>query len=158
MVYRQRHARVNVFAMHDLVLVLHSWVRWAAIVAGVLATLTAIASSSNLPGNKRWGLYFTIALDVQFLLGLLLLLTSSAFGNMGETMKDATARFYAVEHPTIMVVAIALAHMGSVLARKAKTPAAARTKSIIFFSLATLLLIVGTPWPGRLDSRPLFRL
>lgn len=149
---------VNVFAMHDFVLVLHSWVRWVAIITGVLATFMAIASSSNAPSERRWGRFFTIALDVQFLLGILLLLTSAAFSNMGETMKDATARFYAVEHPTIMFVSIALAHIGGVLARKARTPAAARTRSIIFFGLATLLLIVGTPWPGRLDSRPLFRL
>ncbi len=95
---------------------------------------------------------------MQFLLGLLLLLTSTAFSNMGETMRDATARFYAVEHPTIMLVAIALAHMGRVFARKAATPAAARTRSIIFFGLSTLLLIGGTPWPGMHDNRPLFRL
>ena len=46
-------------------------------------------------GGSRAGLFFTITLDIQFLLGILLLLTSNAFGNMGETMKDATARFYA---------------------------------------------------------------
>jgi len=141
--------------MHDIVLVLHSWVRWIAILGGLLATITAFGSDGK---NNRWGLIFTIALDIQFLLGLLLLATSGAFGNMGETMKDATARFYAVEHPTMMVVAIALAHMGRVLARKAATPASARTKSILFFGLATLLLLAGTPWPGTHDNRPLFRL
>lgn len=142
--------------MHDFVLLLHSWVRWAAIIGGILATLTAIAGGTDAKGN-RWGLIFTIVLDVQFLLGLLLLLTSSAFGNMAETMKDATARFYAVEHPTMMLVAIAFAHLGRVLARKATTPASARMKSIIFFGISTLLLIVGTPWPGTHDNRPLFR-
>ena len=143
--------------MHEFVLLLHSWVRWAAIIGGVLATVTAFGAGTDSK-NNRWGLIFTIALDVQFLLGILLLLTSSAFGNMGETMRDATARFYAVEHPTLMVVAIVLAHVGRVLARKAATPAAARTRSIIFFGLATLILLVGTPWPGTHDSRPLFRL
>lgn len=143
--------------MHDLVLILHSWVRWIAVLGGVLATITALSSTAD-PKANRWGLIFTIALDVQFLLGILLLATSTAFSNMGETMKDPTARFYAVEHPTMMIVAIALAHMGRVFARKAATPASARTKSIIFFAISTVLLLAGMPWPFNHDARPLFRL
>jgi hypothetical protein len=144
--------------MHDLVLALHSWVRWAAILCGVLATLSAIGSGPDSRGGGRWGLFFTTAIDVQFLLGIVLLLTSSVLGNMAETMRDPTARFYAVEHPTIMIVAIALAHIGRVVARKAKTPAAARTRTVVFFALSVVLLLVGTPWPGTHDNRPLFRI
>lgn len=143
--------------MHDLVLILHSWVRWVAIIGGVLATVTVLGRGSDAKGN-RWSLIFTIALDVQLLLGLILLLTSNVFADFGATMKDPVARFYTVEHETIMIVAIALAHMGKVFARKALTPASARTKSLIFFGLSTLLLLVGTPWPGMRDNRPLFRL
>jgi hypothetical protein len=143
--------------MHDLVLVLHSWVRWAVILFGILATLSAIGSGPGARGGGRWGLFFTIAIDVQFLLGIILLLTSSVLGNMAETMRDPTARFYAVEHPTIMIVAIALAHIGRVVARKAKTPANARTRTAVFFALSVVLLLVGTPWPGTHDNRPLFR-
>lgn len=141
--------------MHELLLLLHSWVRWVAVIGGILAVVTAF--SSNDPKNNRWGMIFTIGMDVQFLVGLLLLVTSSAFSNMGETMRDATARFYAVEHPTMMIVALALAHVGRVMARKAATPASARTKSLIFFGIATLLVLAMTPWPFRLDARPLFR-
>ena len=143
--------------MHDLVLVLHSWVRWVAIVTGVLATATAFGSSSGAKSN-RWAVFFTISLDVQFLLGLILLLTLNVFSDFGATMRDPIARFYTVEHETIMIIAIALAHIGRVRARKAPTPAAARMQSLIFFGLSTLLLLVGTPWPGMRDSRPLFRL
>lgn len=143
--------------MHELALVLHSWVRWLAILGGILTVVTSLSASAD-PKANRWAKIFTITLDVQFLLGLVLLLTSTAFENMGETMRDATARFYAVEHPTMMIIAIALAHMGRVFARKAATPASARTKSLIFFGIATVLLLAGTPWPGMRDSRPLFRL
>jgi uncharacterized membrane protein HdeD (DUF308 family) len=143
--------------MHELALVLHSWVRWLAILGGILTIVTSLNASAD-PKANRWARIFTIALDVQFLLGLVLLLTSTAFENMGETMRDSTARFYAVEHPTMMIIAIALAHMGRAFARKAATPASARTKSLIFFGIATVLLLAGTPWPGMRDSRPLFRL
>lgn len=141
--------------MHELLLLLHSWVRWVSAIGGILAVVTAF--SSNDPKNNRWAMIFTIGMDVQFLVGLLLLMTSSAFSNMAETMRDGTARFYAVEHPTMMIVALALAHVGRVMARKAATPASARTKSLIFFGIATLLVLAMTPWPFRLDARPLFR-
>jgi hypothetical protein len=143
--------------MHDVALLLHSWVRWLAIVSGVLATATAFASRPATAGRSRWGLIFVSALDVQFLLGIVLLLTSNVYSNMAETMRDSTARFYAVEHPTIMIIAIALAHVGRALARKASSPAAARTRQIVFFALSTVLLLAGTPWPGMHDNRPLFR-
>jgi hypothetical protein len=143
--------------MHDLVLVLHSWVRWIAILLGVLAVAGAASSRPSGSGG-RWGMFFTITLDVQFLLGLILVLTSNAFNNMSETMSDPTARFYAVEHPTIMIAAIVLAHVGRVLARKAATPASARTRMLVFFVLSVILLLVGTPWPGTHDNRPLFRI
>lgn len=141
--------------MHDLVLFLHSWVRWAAIVTGILATVSVLGASSDAR-NNAWAKFFVISLDIQFLLGLILVVTTVNFGQMGEVMRDSTARFYAVEHPTMMVVAIALAHMGRVFVRKATSAASARTKSLIFFGIATLLLLAGTPWPGMRDSRPLF--
>jgi hypothetical protein len=142
--------------MHELALVLHSWVRWIVIITGILATAGAAASTSN--GSSRWSRIFTIALDVQFLLGLVLLFTLNLFSDMAATMSDPVARFYAVEHGTIMLIAIALGHMGTVLARKAKSPGSARTRALVCYGLATLLILVGTPWPGMRDDRPLFRL
>jgi hypothetical protein len=142
--------------MHELVLVLHSWVRWVAIIAGIFATASAFTSSQGGSSNRS-ALIFTIALDIQFLLGLILLFTMNVFADFGATMRDPIARFYTVEHETIMIIAIAVAHVGRVLARKAATPAAARTRSLICFGLATILLLVGTPWPGTHDNRPLFR-
>jgi hypothetical protein len=79
--------------MHEIVLVLHSWVRWVAIVMGVLATVTAFASPSGAQ-NNRWARFFTITLDVQFLLGIILLLTLNVFSDFGATMRDPIARFY----------------------------------------------------------------
>jgi hypothetical protein len=77
--------------------------------------------------------------------------------NFGKAMKDPAFRFWAVEHTTAMFAAIALAHIGRVLARKATTPTAKRTRLLICFGLATVLIIVGMPWPGRPGGRELFR-
>jgi hypothetical protein len=142
--------------MHDAVLILHSWVRWVAIVGGVLSTVSALGSAAGAR-SARWPRLFTIALDVQFLLGLILLVTLNVFSDFGATMRDPIARFYTVEHETIMIIAIALAHIGRARVRKAPTEASARTRALVFYGLSTLLLLAGTPWPGMRDSRPLFR-
>lgn len=152
--------------MYPLVLILHSWMRWVAIAAGVAAMGASVAgrpSGDALARSDRWGLIFTIALDVQFLLGLLLYFFVSPnmqaiLGDFAASMRDPVARFWAVEHLSLMLFAVAIAHVGRVLARKASTPAQARTRRLVCFGLATVAMIAATPWPGRASGRPLFRL
>jgi len=148
--------------MYNLLLIIHSWLRWVAIAAGVGATAAATGASQSSSGGQRAGLFFMIALDLQMLIGLLLYVffspnTAAIFQNFGGAMRDPVARFWAVEHITMMIIAVALAHVGRVLARKAKTPRAARIRLLICFGLATLLMIAGTPWPGTTAGRPFFR-
>jgi heme A synthase len=77
--------------------------------------------------------------------------------DFSAAMKNPGLRFFAVEHITMMFAAVILAHLGRVLARKAATPAAKRTRLIVCFGLATILMIAGIPWPGMASGRPLFR-
>ena len=150
--------------MYTTVLAIHSWVRWIALIAAVGTALAAlrgrVEGSDSLA--DRWGMIAMMVLDTQLLLGLLLYFVLSPnmreiLDNFGKAMKDPALRFWAVEHTTAMFAAIALAHVGRVLARKATTPAAKRTRLLICFGLATVLIIVGMPWPGRPGGRELFR-
>jgi hypothetical protein len=149
--------------MYSLVLLLHSWVRWAALVAGVGATGATFGDRSSNGASDRWGFALVTALDLQMLLGLLLYFVVSPNmaairGHFDAAMHDRVARFWAVEHVTMMVAAVVLAHVGRVLARKAPTPAAKRTRLLVCFGLSTLLMFAGVPWPGSPYGRPLFRL
>jgi len=148
--------------MYSVFLVIHSYLRWITIAAGVGATAAATGTSPGAPRSQKTGLLFIIAMDLQLLIGLLLYAflspnTAAIFQNFDAAMRDPIARFWAVEHITTMLIAVALAHVGRVLARKAKTPASARTRLLICFGLSTLLMIAGTPWPGTRAGRPLFR-
>jgi uncharacterized membrane protein YozB (DUF420 family) len=70
--------------MYTTVLILHSWLRWFAIVAvfGVLlAAIRGKVEGSRSIGD-RWGLFAMAALDLQMLLGLLLYFVVSP--NMAE--------------------------------------------------------------------------
>jgi hypothetical protein len=148
-------------SLYTIVLIFHSWLRWVALAAGVGATLSAIADRSGGRAGG-WGLALTAALDLQMLIGLLLYLvlspfTAEALRDFSAAMKNPGLRFLAVEHITMMFAAVILAHLGRVLARKASTPAAKRTRLIVCFGLATILMIAGIPWPGMANGRPLFR-
>ena len=151
--------------MYELTLTLHSWLRWGALLAGIGATAILFLSgrdSQSVRTADRWGLMFMIMLDLQLLLGLLLYvalspITSAIFANFGAAMRDPAARFWAVEHVSLMLFAVVIAHVGRVLARKAATPSAKRTRLLVCFTLATIALLAGTPWPGMPAGRPLFR-
>jgi hypothetical protein len=150
--------------MYASVLLLHSWLRWLAVVAGFGATLAAIGKDSlALRRAERWGLIFMIALDVQVLLGLLLYgtlspFTAQAMSDFGAAMRNPTLRFWAVEHFTLMLAAAVLVHVGRVLARKTGKADKKRSRLLICFGLALLLMFAGIPWQGMPNGRPLFRL
>ena len=151
--------------MYTLVLALHSWLRWVALAAGIMATVSAFSSSSKDAKGPAdvWGLVLMIALDVQLLVGVLLYVglspfTAEAMADFGAAMRNPGLRFFAVEHVTLMLAAVVLAHVGRVLARKAATPESRRTRLLICFGLATVAMLMAIPWPGMTSGRPLFRL
>src|SRR5258706_3875338 len=102
--------------MYTFVLVLHSWLRWAALVAGVGATMAAFndrVQTAGLGPADRWGLGLMAVLDLQMLLGLLLYLVLSPTmeairQNFSAAMQDRGARFWAVEHLSMMLLAVIL--------------------------------------------------
>ena len=150
--------------MYSGVLLVHSWLRWLALVAVVGVTLAAVRN--QVQGERsvadRWGLTAMMALDLQMLLGLVLYLalspfTTEALQNFSAAMRNPGLRFWAVEHSSSMLAAVILAHVGRAIARKAPDAASKRTRLLVCFGLATLLIMLGMPWPGMANGRPLFR-
>ena len=143
--------------MYTTILVLHSWLRWLALGAGLAATISAARNQSD-----RLGTILLSTLDLQMLLGLALYFFVSPNmaeirAHFGESMKDPVARFWAVEHITTMFGAVIAAHIGRVLGRRTADPNARRMKLFICYGIATVLMILAVPWPGMRAGRPLFR-
>ena len=151
--------------MYSFVLIVHSWLRWAALVAGLMAVVSAFSAPSVVGRDgraDRWSLAFMMTMDVQMLLGLLLYLalsprTTAMFADMGKAMQDPAARFWAVEHVGTMLFAVVMIHVGRVLARKAATASGKRTRLLICLVAAFIAILIATPWPGMANGRPLFR-
>lgn len=152
--------------MYYPVLLLHSWLRWVVLLAGILAVSRAIAGwTQGRPWtltDDRAGLWFTIALDLQLLVGLLLYfvlspITTAALQEFGGVMQDTVRRFWAVEHVFGMALALLLAHVGRVRIRKAPADARRHRRATVYFTLALLAVIGSIPWPGLPHGRPMVR-
>jgi hypothetical protein len=153
--------------MYTALIVTHSWLRWVVIILGLVAVFRAIAGRSS---HRSWasadatpGRLYTIAFDVQLLVGLILYLwaspiVSAARANLGAAMGDSATRFWLVEHAVGMIVAIALAHIGTTRVRSAQTDRARFSRAAAFYGASVLIAILSTPWPGMPYGRALFRL
>jgi hypothetical protein len=152
--------------MYNSALVLHSWLRWVLLLT---ALVVVVRSATNMGGKAKWSTVddassrlFTIALDVQLLLGLLLYFVWSPFvklamSDVAGAMRDGDLRFWLVEHLTGMVIVLALAHVGRVKVRRAPDDGSKHRTAVIFFGLALLVMLLSIPWPGMPSARPLFR-
>ena len=77
-------------------------------------------------------------------------LTRTAFGDMGSAMRDAPIRYFLVEHPVIMVIAIAVAHIGAAKVKRAGSSAEKFQRASIWFGLSLAAIAGFIPW-----ARPL---
>lgn len=149
--------------IYAAVLILHSWLRWVVLVAGLVAWARSTFGSSRAwtRTDDRAGFWFVTSLDLQLLLGLALFfllspMTAALMRDFGGAMKDPVQRFWAVEHAFGMIIGVALAHVGRARARRGDGRRRHRTTAI-FFGLALLAIAISIPWPGLLHGRPLLR-
>jgi len=155
--------------MNNFLLILHSWLRWAVLIAAVWTVIRAI---SGLSGRKaysaadnRSSLFFMIFMDLQFLIGIIMYFTDGwaknwSGGQLKEVMNNAAQRFFTVEHIVMMILAWIIVHIGRTVVKKAKTDQVRHSKSLIYFGVALILIILAIPWPFRsgLGLHPWFRI
>jgi hypothetical protein len=149
-----------------MLLSLHSLIRWVIVVFGIWTLVNALTGVFGkrpfTASDNRTNLIFMISCDIQLLLGLILYFTGPWFTALKENaqfvMHDTTSRFFAVEHETMMILAWILVHVGRALSKKAPTDIAKHKKSLIFFGIAIVLILVTIPWPFRTGGiqRPWF--
>jgi hypothetical protein len=150
--------------MYGAVLGTHSWVRWAVVLLGVVAVFRAVTGwqgrRSWTPADDRVGMLFSVAVDIQVLLGLLLYFvwspyTALAMDDFGNAMRSPDLRFWAVEHGFGALVGVALLHIGRARVRKATDALRKHRTAAIFFALALIAIAAAVPWPGTPNARPL---
>jgi len=157
---------MNVF-LDNLFLTLHNLARWAVVITSIIAIGRAYRGWF---GKREWakmddraGLLFVTLFDTQVLIGLILYFFFSVasqvtLSNFGTAMKDPVDRFFGLEHLLLMVVALAIAHVGRIRTRKAVEALSKHKQAALFYSVSVLVILFAIPWEGLPDiGRPLFR-
>jgi hypothetical protein len=151
--------------VYPTLLTIHSWLRWAALLFGVFATLNAFrrrADAADHPRGQRWDWFFMLAVDLQALFGVLLYFgyspfTREAIGNLALALRDPGLRFWAITHVATMLVALVAVRAGRVFAIAEGSSRTRRNGRFICFAIAVVAMVAGVPWPGLANGRPLFR-
>jgi hypothetical protein len=68
---------------------------------------------------------------------------------MSAVMKDPMLRFFAIEHTLGMLIAIIMVHIGYSYAKKNMSDLIKHRRTILFYSLALLIMLISIPWPFR---------
>ena len=155
--------------MSPFFLILHSWLRWLILIAAVWTVCRAIAGLSGgkayTAADNRSNLLFMIGMDLQFLIGLVLYFVNGwagrwTGGRLGEVMGNSAERFFTVEHLVMMVLAWIIVHVGRSVVKRAGTDKEKHSKSLIYFGIALLLILLAIPWPFRegIGLHPWFRI
>lgn len=154
--------------MSAFLLILHSWLRWFVLITALWTLFRAISGTaghkSYTASDNKSSLFFMISMDLQFLCGILLYFVEGwagkwTGGQLKSVMNNSAERFFTVEHASMMILAWIIVHIGRSVVKKAKTDGEKQGKSLIYFGVAILLILLAIPWPFRagLGLHPWFR-
>ena len=129
----------------------HSGLRWLVLGLLLYAIFNAIgkSKSSYEKRDKMVNLFAMISLHIQLLLGLILYFTSPKVSFASGWMKDASLRFYGMEHLIGMLAAIVVVTVGRKLAEKQESAILKNKKIALWYVIGLVLIIASIPWPFR---------
>ena len=145
--------------MQTFMLGLHNILRWVILIlliASIVKSFSGWQSKKAFTsGDGKLWLFTLISAHTTLLVGLYLLL----FGRFGiftvslpegvSVMKDKFFRFYWIEHPFGMIVAVILITLGRGMAKKNVGDTVKYKKAFWFFIVALIFILATIPWPFR---------
>lgn len=138
---------------------LHNLLRWVIIILLIISIYKAYTGWQQKkvfsPADKRIWLFTLISAHITLVLGLYQWLWGR-YGMLKTTlpegvsvMKNKFFRFFWVEHPTFMIIAIVLITLGHGMAKKPIPDLSKYKRAFWLFVLALLMILVAVPWPFR---------
>lgn len=138
---------------------LHSILRWVILVLLAVTIFKAWSGNKNktpyTDSDKKLALFSLIAVHLQLVIGFIQYLWGplgikniSNLG-MGEVMKNSYSRFFAVEHISMMLLAIILITVAYSGAKRMADDQKKHKRIFIFYLIALVLILAAIPWPFR---------
>jgi len=129
----------------------HSGIRWIALILIIYTVYKAFIGIKNTEDytakHKMLALGTLISFHTMVLIGFSLLFSSEKTGI--TNMFQQPYRFFTIEHPIMMVLAVVLVTMGYSKAKKEEAASLKFRKILIYYSVALLLVLLAIPWPFR---------
>lgn len=146
--------------VYSFLLHLHSVLRWVILLLLLVAIFNSLVAGSRpfIRSDARTGSILVIFADITLLVGLAIWYWGQKgykyIHDMGlnAVMKEKDhpeIRFFAIEHISMMIIAIILLHIGKAQGRKAISDRAKHRRTLVFYLLALLIILVSIPWPFR---------
>lgn len=143
--------------MYNGLLHLHNLLRWIILILLLINIVRHISKAAQplTAQDKKLGLWLLIASHITLLLGLYQYFTGpvgfKVISHLGfaEVMKNNIYRFWAVEHITGMLIAIALITVGYSAIKKNITYVVKRRRAAFLFLAALIIILLVVPWPFR---------
>ncbi|MCB9640877.1 MAG: cytochrome B [Myxococcales bacterium] len=143
--------------MYGITLWLHSLLRWALLLVLLFQigqTFTGWFQKKEwTPLHKRGNLLVLIFSHLQLVLGLALYFGLSPLGSssfksgMKVVMKNRLLRFWAVEHITLMLLALVFVQVGFSISKRKEDSLTKHKTSAIWFTVALIAIFLAIPWP-----------
>ena len=156
---------LKICVMYNGLLHTHNLLRWIILILLFVAFYRHLLAKTRTfnATDKKIGKILMISCDITLLIGLYQWITGPLglkmiqSAGMSVVMKDRVARFWAIEHTVGMLIAIILVHIGYSYAKKNIDNSVKHKRSMIFYGLALLIILISIPWPFReLIGRPWF--
>ena len=124
----------------------HSGFRYAVIVFLILAIIQSIIGFAGKKpytnGNRIINMLAMIFTHTQFTFGVVLYFISPLVQFNSETMKNATTRYFTVEHWVMMIIAIVLITIGHSKSKKIVLPEIKHRTIAIYYAIALTVVVV----------------
>jgi len=138
--------------MYETLRMIHSVLRYLILMGGIGAII--VLAGNARARAKAMSTTFLMFTHLQALTGLILYFFATPwFGmlrdNAGEVMKNKVYRFFAVEHPLMMLIAVVLITIGNSKVKKALKNETKFTPALVLFVIALLVIFAAIPWPFR---------
>ena len=132
--------------LYSFLLHLHSGFRYIVLLLVLLAIIRAwadwLGKKPYSEGNRKLNLFAMISMHTQLLFGIILYFVSPFVKFGSDTMKDATTRYWTVEHLTAMIIAIVLITIGHSKSKKIVLPEGKHKTIAIYYTLALVIVVV----------------
>jgi hypothetical protein len=99
--------------------------------------------------DNKLSLVLFIFTHTQLLVGIILYMVSDVVQFNESTMSNKDLRYWAVEHVSLMLIAVVLITMARITAKKLATDTAKHKRMVVFNSIALLLILVAIAMSGR---------